>query len=315
MSESSLKVAVLAGGISHERDVSIKSGKRVMSALRAAGFHVEHREPDATLLEYLTSEKPDVVWPALHGVSGENGALSSLLDATGIPYVGSPSQAARLAWDKSSAKHLIGKAGITVARSVTLPHDTFRELGAVSVLRAVEDAIGLPLVVKPNSGGSSQGVTIVEELADLPGAMVAAYSYGETALIERFVPGSEVSVAIVEIAGEPVALPSVEIVPTSGTYDFGARYNAGETEFFIPARISDARASELADLALEVHRILGLRDLSRIDFIVGDDGPVFLEANTMPGLTETSTLPLAIEASGRTLSETYAEIARGASHR
>jgi D-alanine-D-alanine ligase len=312
---ASLTVVVLAGGISHERDVSLRSGRRVADGLRHRGASVVLRDPDASLLPYLDEARPDVVWPALHGASGEDGALFALLEHAGIPYVGSPSAAARLAWNKPTAKTLVAREGVKTPESITLPKDTFRELGATSVLTSVLRSLPLPLVVKPAQGGSAQGVSIVEDAADLPSAMVDAYTYGDVALIERRITGVEISIGVIETADGPAALPATEIAPLSGLYDFAARYNAGETRFYTPARLAPDVAATAADAAIAVHRALGLRHISRVDFIVDDAGtPWFLEVNVLPGLTETSLVPQGIEASEHDLGEIYlalAELAMG----
>ena len=309
-SSPSLDVLVLAGGISHERDVSLRSGRRVADALAGAGHRVTVREPDGKLIEGLAEHRPDVVWPALHGASGEDGALRSLLRAMGFPYVGSDSQSSRLAWFKPTAKTLAERAGFRTPEAMVLPRETFRELGAPGMLETVVQAIGLPLVVKPAQGGSAQGVRIVRHADDLPRAMVDAYKYSEVVLVEELAVGTELALGVVESGGREVVLPAVEIVPRSGDYSFEARYNAGETRFYTPARISEEAATRAAEAALAIHRLLGLRHLSRIDFILDAAGePVFLEANVLPGLTETSLLPLAIEAAGRTLGEVCSELA------
>ncbi len=306
-------IVVLAGGISHERDVSLRSGRRVADCLAEHGLAVTMRDPDATLLAFLAENRPDVVWPALHGASGEDGALRGLLGFLGIAYVGSTPAAARLAWDKPTAKEIVRRAGVSTPLWITLPRETFRELGTASVLDAVAAHLPLPVVVKPAQGGSAQGVTIVSDPAVLPRAMVDAYTYGDVALIERQVVGTEIAVGIIDSGDGPVALPAVEIEPLSGVYSFEARYNAGETRFFTPARVSDGVAARAAEIAILAHRSLGLRHLSRIDMIVDASGePQFLEANVLPGLTETSLLPLALEAAGHDLGWVYEALARAA---
>ncbi len=306
-------VVVLAGGISHERDVSLRSGRRVADALAEHGIEVVLRDPDAALLDYLADTRPDVVWPALHGASGEDGALRALLDLIGIPYVGSRPDAARLAWDKPTAKSLVARAGVSTPPSITLPRDTFRELGATSVLGRVAEGLRAPFVVKPARGGSAQGVTIVSDPAELPRAMVDAYTYYDVALIEQQVVGTEIAIGIIDSGDGPVALPAVEIEPVSGVYSFEARYNAGETRFFTPARLDAATATDAAAVAIAAHTALGLRHLSRVDLIVDAAGtPQFLEANVLPGLTETSLLPLALEAAGHDLGWVYEALAKAA---
>jgi D-alanine-D-alanine ligase len=308
-----LNVLVLAGGLSHERDVSLRSGRRVADGLSAHGHRVTMHEPDAMLLAAIRELEPDVVWPALHGASGENGALRALLTTAGVPFVGADAEAARLAWLKPVAKTVVSRAGVQTPSSVTLPTETFRELGAVSVLEALGDVLAAPLVVKPAEGGSAQGVTFVDDIADLPRALVNAYTYNDVALIERRVTGIEVAVTVLDTGAGPVALPAVEIVPRNGVYSFEARYNAGETSFYTPARLTDAATEKVAAAAITAHEALGLRHLSRVDLIVDPDGmPWFLEANVLPGLTETSLVPLAIEAAGFDLGAVYAGLAERA---
>ncbi|PFG29689.1 D-alanine-D-alanine ligase [Paramicrobacterium agarici] len=307
--KSALDIAVLAGGISHERDVSLRSGARLSDELRRAGHRVTVREPNATLFEDFAASPPDVVWPALHGASGEDGALQALLRGRGIRYVGSHSEAAGLAWFKPTAKVLVDRAGFATPKWLSLPQETFRELGAGGVLGEVLAGIGTPAVVKPAQGGSAQGVTIVDDSSVLPRAMVDAYTYSDTALVEQKVDGVELAIAVVDMGDGPQALPAVEIEPVSGVYSFEARYNAGETMFYAPARVDDDLAALATSTAVNIHKLLGLRHISRIDVIVDAEGTVwFLEANMLPGLTETSLVPQAIEAAGLTLSAVYSTL-------
>jgi D-alanine-D-alanine ligase len=307
------RVVVLAGGISHERDISLRSGRRVADSLTEQGITVELRDPDATLLDFLRDDRPDVVWPALHGASGEDGALRGLLDFIGVPYVGSRADAARLAWDKPTAKVIVGRAGVSTPKSITLTRDAFRELGANSVLASISDELPIPVVVKPAQGGSAQGVTLVEDIADLPRAMVDAYTYCDVALIEQKIVGTEIAIGIIDTGDGPVALPAVEIQPLSGVYSFEARYNAGETRFYTPARLPEDTTERAAAAAITAHTALGLRHLSRVDIIVDAAGtPWFLEANVLPGLTETSLLPQALEAAGHDLGWVYSALADAA---
>jgi D-alanine-D-alanine ligase len=308
-----LSVVVLAGGISHERDVSLRSGRRVADALRGVGVTSSLRDPDATLLDFLRDTPPAVVWPVLHGASGEDGALLGLLELAGVPYVGSSARSARLAWDKPTAKALAESAGIRTPRSVTLPKDTFRELGAAAVLRLVTEAMPAPYAVKPARGGSAQGVTIVRDADALPRAMVDAYTYGDVALIEQLVEGTEVAIGVLDTGDGPTALPATEIVPTSGVYGYEARYNAGLTRFYTPARVTAAAASAAAEAAVGIHRALGIGQISRVDIIIDADGePWFLEVNVIPGLTETSLLPQGLAAAGIEVGELYRRLAEAA---
>jgi D-alanine-D-alanine ligase len=289
----------------------------VADALRAAGVQASLRDPDATLLDFLRETPPAVVWPVLHGASGEDGALLGLLELAGVPYVGSSARSARLAWDKPTAKAIAESAGIRTPRSVTLPKDTFRELGAAAVLRLVTEAVPAPYAVKPARGGSAQGVTIVTDPGSLPRAMVDAYTYGDVALIEQLVEGTEVAIGVLDTGAGPEALPATEIVPTSGVYGYEARYNAGLTRFFTPARISSEANSAASAAAIGIHRALGIGQMSRVDIIIDAAGePWFIEVNVIPGLTETSLLPQGLAAAGVEVGDLYrrlAEAARGAS--
>jgi D-alanine-D-alanine ligase len=307
------RVVVLAGGLSHERDVSLRSGRRVAEALRGAGLEVEERDVDATLLPALADDRPACVFPLLHGETGEDGALREVLELLGLPYVGSPPDACRVAFDKPVAKTLVSRAGLATPDSVTLPHETFREVGATAMMDALVGRLGLPLVVKPVRGGSALGCTVVRDRADLPGAMVGCFAYGPIALVERFVGGTEVSVPVVDVGDGPRALPAVEIRPDSGVYDYSARYTAGSTEFFVPAKLSDEVADACAEVAVRAHETLGLSDFSRSDLVVDDSGTVwFLEVNVAPGMTETSLVPLSIEADGLDLGDVCADLVRAA---
>ncbi len=308
-----LTIQVLAGGISHEREISLKSGRRVADALTEAGATVIMREPDHELLANIKKDKPDVIWPTLHGASGEDGALRDILALTGVPFVGASGPASRLAWDKSIAKVLVSKAGVQTPASITLPKDTFKELDADGVLAAVTASLALPLVVKPARSGSAQGVTIVRKAEDLSRAMIDAYVYCDVAIIERFVEGTELAISVIDLGAGPLALPAVEVVPSSGYFGYQERYTAGETEYFVPARLKKTVAERAGKMAILVHELLGLRHLSRIDMIVDAKGVAwFLEANVLPGLTETSLLPQAILAEGHSLGQVYLSLAEAA---
>ncbi|MGH3463649.1 MAG: D-alanine--D-alanine ligase family protein [Kribbellaceae bacterium] len=293
------RVLVLAGGLSHERDVSLRSGRRVAEALRDVGVEVEERDVDADLVARLRSDPPHAVFPLLHGVTGEDGALRQVLDLYGVPYVGADAAACRTSFDKPVASTMVRGAGLRTPESVVLGHDTFRELGASALMDAVNASIKLPLVVKPARGGSALGVSIVRTADQLPSAMVNCFAYGPVALIERYVEGAEVAVTVVDTGDGPRTLPAVEIRPDSGFYDYEARYTAGATQFVVPADLDDAVAAACAAAAVSAHRALGLRDLSRSDLVVDTDGvPWFLEVNVAPGMTETSLVPLAAQAAG-----------------
>ncbi|MBA8827724.1 D-alanine-D-alanine ligase [Saccharopolyspora lacisalsi] len=297
-------VAVLSGGLSHEREVSLRSGRRLSAALRSAGLTVTEWDADGMLLSRLATERPDAVVVALHGGEGENGAIQSILDMAGVPHVGTDPSACRRAWDKPTAKAEISRAGLTTPDWVALPHSTFRELGAQPVIDALVAKLGLPLMLKPDQGGSALGARVVREAAELPSAMVGALSYGDTVLVEQLVEGTEVAIGVVDGPEGPEALPAVQIEAAGGIYDYAARYTAGLTSYRVPAELDTSSAEELA---IAAHRLLGLRDVSRTDAIIDREGTAhFLEVNVSPGLTETSLLPMAIEAADRSLGGVFA---------
>lgn len=308
-----IKVQILAGGISHEREVSLKSGRRVADALLEAGATVTIREPDEHLLSNIATDEPDVIWPCLHGAIGEDGALRDILALTGVAFVGSTADGARLAWDKSVAKVLVARSGIQTPASITLPRETFRELDADEILKAVPHTIGFPLVVKPARSGSAQGVSVVRNADELSRAMIDAYMYCEVVIVEKFIEGTELAISVIDLGSGPIALPAVEVEPLSGRFGYQERYTAGETNYYVPARVSRTTSDRAAKVALDAHDALGLRHLSRIDAIVDESGVVwFLDANVCPGMTETSLLPQAITAEGSSLASVYLSIAEAA---
>jgi D-alanine-D-alanine ligase len=311
-----MRCLVLAGGLSYERDVSLRSGRRVLDALRMAGVDADMQDADVTLLSVLQADPPDAVFIALHGSTGEDGSLRGVLDLCGVPYVGCDARAARLAWDKPSAKAVLQEAGIPTPEWVALPHDRFSELGAVAVLERIVARLGLPLMVKPAQGGSGLGAAVVRDAAALPAAMVGCFAYDQTALVEHYVEGVDVAVSIIDLGDGPIALPAVEIVPSNGVYDYAARYTAGLTTWHTPARLSPEVSARVAEIALAAHNILGLSDLSRVDLIVAPDGEcTVLEVNVSPGMTETSLLPMAVAAAGLDLADVLTSLVTRAASR
>jgi D-alanine-D-alanine ligase len=310
-----LRALVLAGGLTFEREVSLSSGGQVLEALARAGVEAELHDADAELLPGLSATPVDAVFIALHGATGEDGALRAVLDLAGVPYVGSPAAACRLAWDKPAAKSVVQSAGVSTPDWVALPHSTFRELGAGAVLDLIVARLGLPLMVKPASGGSSLGVQKITRVEDLPAAMVSCFAYGDTVMVERFVDGVELALSVVDLGEGPEALPAVEIAPESGVFDYTSRYTPGLTEYHSPARVSEEVAARAAEVALRVHRVLGLAGLSRTDAMVTPDGEVhFLEVNVSPGVTETSMFPMAVEAAGYQLGDVLGRLLARAAH-
>jgi D-alanine-D-alanine ligase len=300
---------ILAGGLSHERDVSLRSGRRVAEALSEAGCAVEIADLSTDLLPRLAhagpTRRPDIVWPLLHGASGEDGSVQGVLDLLGYRYLGSAPGPCRAAWNKTVAKSVVARAGLDTPPFVTLPQSLFQELGAGALLGVIGDRFGLPVVVKPVSGGSALGVNLVTDASHLSQALMECFAYSDVALVERGVTGVELAVSVVDLGEGPFALPAVEIV-TDGAYDYDARYNPGRAEFFTPARLSDAQADAVGEAAVRAHRALGLVRLSRIDMIRDPAGDLwFLEANVAPGMQETSLLPQAALAGGYRLPRLY----------
>lgn len=302
-------VVVLAGGLSHERDVSLRSGSRLHEALRGTGMDVSLRDTDADLIPWLADAKPDAAIITLHGSRGENGAVQGILEMSGIPYLGTIAANCRLAYEKNIAKNLVQRAGFITPRWMSLSHSTFRDLGAQGLINLLVSSLGLPLMVKPQHGGSALGATPVRTAEELPSALVGAFAYGEIVLVEEFVDGVELAISVIEEGDDIVALPAVEIVPLSGFFDYESRYTAGLTTYFTPARLDEEVARRAAELAVGAHLALALKDISRTDAIVTADGHVhFLEVNVSPGLTETSMLPMSVAESGRNLGAVYAAL-------
>jgi len=304
-----LNVAVLSGGMSLERDVSLRSGTRVETALTEQGYAVQRIDVDARLVETLERGAFDVAFLALHGAAGEDGTIQSVLELMRLPFTGSDVLASSLAWNKPIAQGLYARAGLAVPERITLSQLAFRELGASAVVERIATRLDLPLVVKPVTGGSSLGLSIVTTAAELPSAIVGALSYADAVLVERFIDGTEVAVSVLD--GR--ALPPVEISPKEGRYDFAARYTAGATEFHAPARLDADVVAACERVAIGAGAAIGARHLWRADMIVDGEGrPWLLEIDTCPGMTETSLAPLAAEAAGITfpqLCSTLVELA------
>lgn len=309
-------VIVLAGGLSHERDVSQRSGRRVAIALRHAGHTVIESDVNAGVVDLVRAHPGAVIFPLLHGGVGEDGALREVFQLLGVPFVGATASSSRVTFDKSIATPVVAARGVRTPRQIALPHEIFRELGAAALVEAIVDTLGLPVMVKPSRSGSALGASKVTSVDDLRAAMVAAYAYGSMAVVEEFVEGTEVTVTVLGEGETAVALPAVEIRPDSGVYDYASRYTAGATRFVTPAEVSDNVAAACSELALAAYRALGLRDLGRIDIMINSAGePVFIEGNVAPGMTETSAVPLALSAAGRELGQVCSELVVGAASR
>jgi len=290
-----VKVAVLKGGRSLERGVSLRSGARVEDALGRLGHEVVALDVGGDLVKRLSAERPEVAFVAMHGVGGEDGTAQELLEILGIPFTGPGAAACARCMDKSQSKHAIREAGLPTPDWFAFSQTAFRELGAADALGRLEQGLGFPLVVKPSRGGSSLGVKFAASAAEVPQALVSAFSYDDRVLLERFTSGRELAVSV--LGGE--ALPVVEAIPAQGdAYDFEARYEIGRTRFVCPAELDAGAQAAVTEAALATYRTLGCSGFARVDLILGPDGPQVLEANAIPGLTDTSLLPQAAEAAG-----------------
>lgn len=304
-----MTVIVIAGGLSHERDVSLRSGRRVAKALQEVGREVIEADLTSELLPLIRDTADPVVVPMLHGGLGENGALREVLEVLRVPFVGSTGAASRITFDKSIATPIVRANGIRTPAQKALPSDIFRELGAPMIMAALGETIGFPAMVKPTRSGSALGASKVHAPDELPNALVSAYAYGPVAVVEEFITGREIAVTVLDDGSGPRALPPVEIRPQSGIYDYESRYTAGATRFLTPAELPAETLEAAQEMAVSAHRILGLRHLSRTDIIVDESGtPVFIEGNVAPGMTETSLAPLAFEAADLSLGEVFSSL-------
>ncbi len=301
------RVAVLKGGHSLERQVSLKSGARVGDALGRLGHEVVEIDVGADLVERLSAARPEVSFVAMHGRDGEDGTVQELLEIVGLPYTGSGVLACMRSIDKVLGKHLLEEANIPTPEFFAFSETAFKTLGAADTLPAIEERLDFPIVVKPATGGSALGIKFARTPADVPAALVAAFSYDGKVLLERHVEGRDLAVSVLDGAGGAQALPVVEAVPTrpegsrrgADFYDFEARYEIGRTAFICPAELPGRISERAQELALAVYRLLGCRGFGRVDLMLDPAGELFvLEADPIPGLTETSLLPQAAEAAG-----------------
>jgi D-alanine-D-alanine ligase len=308
-------VAVLKGGRSLERQVSLRSGARVEDALERLDHRVVAIDAGGDLVDRLTETGPDVAFVALHGRDGEDGTVQELLEVLGIPYTGSRVSACMRASDKVLAKHAMLDHDIATPDFFAFSETAFQALGAAQVLPALEARLRFPIVVKPACQGSALGIKFARRAQDVPGALLAAFSYDRKVLLERYVAGRELAVSIVDEEGEPRVLPVVEALPVAEDfYDFEARYEIGRTRFVCPAELDASVAERAGELALGTYRMLGCSGFARIDLMLERaTGALFvLEANVIPGLTETSLLPQAAEAAGISFDELIDGILRSA---
>jgi D-alanine-D-alanine ligase len=302
----SRRVAVLKGGPSLERQVSLRSAGRVQDALERLGREVVPIDVDSTLVERLHESGADVAFIALHGRGGEDGTVQELLEIVGMPYTGSSVLACMRSMDKVLTKHLLEQEGIPTPEFFAFSEVAFRELGAADALPAIEDRLGFPLVVKPAAQGSALGIEFAASAGDVPGALVAAFSYDNRVLLERYVKGRELAVGLLETDTGVEPLPIVEAKPKQEEYffDFEARYEIGKTDYACPADLPEDITARAQELAVSTYRLLGCYGFARVDMMLPEDGePQVLEAQAIPGLTETSLYPQAAEAAGISFDE------------
>jgi D-alanine-D-alanine ligase len=323
-----MKVIVLMGGTSAEREVSLTTGTGIAAALRRLGHEVVSvdgaggrilppgREAEAGRLEATTGASAaatpgalvqapslagaDVVFIALHGGAGEDGTLQALLDLTGRPYTGSSMLASALAMDKAMSKRLFEHAAIPTPRWLLLRAD-----GPAPLSEDLEPLGGLPVVVKPNDQGSTVGLSLVREAKDLARAFAEAVRFSKGVLVESYVPGRELTVGVL---GDE-ALPVVEIFPEGGLYDYRCKYTAGMSRYECPAQLETGLASRIRELGRRAFQVLGCRGVARVDFRLDPEGrPYCLEVNTVPGMTPTSLVPMAAKARGLSYDDVVARM-------
>jgi len=302
MSATKKKIAVLKGGGSLERTVSLRSGARAREALARLGHEVLEIDAGPELVAQLLHAKPDAAFIALHGRDGEDGTVQGLLEAIGIPYTGSAPAACMRATDKALAKYLMREAGIPTPDFSAFKESAVKELGVAAALPDIERALGFPIVVKPASQGSALGIKFAHTSDELPQAIVGALSYDRKVILERYVKGRDLAVSVLDSEipdGEPVALPVVEAIPRSEDfYNYESRYEIGMTTFVCPAELPDGVTERAQQLALQTYKLLGCHGVARVDLMLAEDSGelTVLETNVVPGLTETSLLPLAADA-------------------
>ncbi len=297
MADMKPKIAVLMGGRSLEREVSIRSGRRVLDALNDKGYPTVSVDAGENLVSDLRREKPDVVYIALHGKHGEDGSVQELLEMLNIPYTGSGVLSSIIGIDKVLTKEICRIEEIQTPRFFSLSESVFKDLGASAALPAAVERLGLPMVVKPAAQGSAFGIKFVYQKEELSSALLGALSFDDKALLEEHIVGTELAVSIIG-NDEPEVLPIVEIIPKKDWFDFEARYTMGLSDYHVPARLSEEDTERVKDESLRLYRTLGCRGLARVDIILRDHVPYVLEVNTSPGMTETSLTPMAAEAGG-----------------
>ncbi|MBC7248187.1 MAG: D-alanine--D-alanine ligase [Actinobacteria bacterium] len=293
------RIAVLMGGLSREREVSLRSGVAVAAALRGLGHEVREVDLGPSAVEQLLAlqGEVDAAFLALHGRLGEDGTVQGLLELLAIPYTGSGVLASALAMDKRMSKQVFRAHGIPVADDVSISAAEITACGAGRVAEGIAVDLGFPCIVKPNCEGSTLGIFRARNVEELEEALEGALAFDRLLLVERYIEGREMTVGL--LGEEPLALPVLEVVASKGIYDYECKYTSGMTEYIVPAPIPESLSLELQRLAVRAHAALGCEGMSRVDFMVdGDGNPYCLEVNTIPGMTELSLVPKAAAAAG-----------------
>jgi D-alanine-D-alanine ligase len=300
---------VAMGGRSLEREISLRSGRRVERALRALGHSVGVLDADGDFVARVIELQPDFVFVAMHGRGGEDGTLQDLLETLGVPYTGSDPLASALCMDKMLFKRMLRLHGIPTPAFHSFNETAFRELGGARTFPRLLAELGLPVVVKPVAQGSAIGIKFVHTAEQLPSAILGAFGYGDRVLVERRVAGRELAVTVVDRDGGPRVLPIVELFTPESFYSYEAHYTIGQLRMESPADLQPAVRERVESVALASYRLMGCRDFARVDLILDELGePQVLEINTIPGLTETGIVTAAAEAAGLTFEQLVAAI-------
>ncbi len=292
-----MRVAVLMGGFSSEREVSLRTGRAVAGALEQLGHEVIEVDLGDESLAQLVDLKGEVdtAWLALHGRGGEDGTVQGALELLGIPYTGSGVMSSAVAMDKNMTKRLLADSGVPVIAGVALTRQDIHQMGVNAAARGSIADLGLPSIVKPNCEGSTVGISVARNLDEMERGLEEALQYDDTIIVEKFIEGRELTVGLVGAA--PVALPVLEVVPKKGIYDYECKYSKGMTDYIVPADIPGKIALRLQELSIQAHKSLACEGISRVDFILGKSNRIFcLEVNTIPGMTELSLVPMAAAA-------------------
>lgn len=293
-----LKIGVLMGGRSSERDVSLRTGDAIYHALQANGYSAVKIDVGFDIVEKIKAEGIDLAFLALHGRYGEDGAVQGMLEMLDIPYTGSGILASALAMDKIATKKMLLFEGLPTPRFLTISKLAAMTTGLENISVQALQKMGLPLVIKAPTQGSTIGISFVRQRDELAEAFTLAFKYDPAAMVEQFIEGVELTASVLG-NNDPVALPLIEIVSATGVYDYDAKYTPGMSDHIIPPRISAEHQNKIKDLAIRAYKTIGCRGLARVDFILQQNGaPYILEINTIPGMTATSLFPDAARAAG-----------------